>query len=106
MEREEYRELELDSKVEMFRALVPLGLMHVHELVDDEVKALGRERYARKDDWECRLPPRKPRRKWTTVESNGMVARNQLSVNAVLFWQRTRVWQDRTRHDLNRANSL
>ena len=41
VEREEYTELEVDSKVEMIRALVPLGLMHVHELLDDEVKALA-----------------------------------------------------------------
>ena len=41
VEREEYGELELDSKVEMIRALVPLGLMHVHELLDDEVKGVG-----------------------------------------------------------------
>ena len=51
VEREEYTELEVDSKVEMIRALVPLGLMHVHELLDDEVKALAGERYARKESW-------------------------------------------------------
>lgn len=48
MEREEYGALEIDSKVEMIRALVPLGLMHVQELLDDEVRALAGERYARK----------------------------------------------------------
>ena len=48
MEREEYGALEVDSKVEMIRALVPLGLMHVRELLDDEVRALAGERYARK----------------------------------------------------------
>jgi transposase-like protein len=47
--REEYEELEVDSKVEMIRALVPLGLMHVHELLDEEVTALAGERYARKE---------------------------------------------------------
>ena len=52
VEREEYTELEVDSKVEMIRALVPLGLMHVHELLDDEVKALAGERYARKEELE------------------------------------------------------
>ena len=31
--REEYADLDLDSKVEAIRALVPLGLMHVGELV-------------------------------------------------------------------------
>ena len=29
LSREEYSGLELDSKVEMIRALIPLGLMHV-----------------------------------------------------------------------------
>ncbi len=49
MSREEYAEFELDAKVEMIRSLVPLGLMRVHELLDDEVKALAGERYARKE---------------------------------------------------------
>ena len=39
----------LYSKVEMIRALIPLGLMHVEELLDEEVKALAGERYARKE---------------------------------------------------------
>ena len=47
---EDYGELALDAKVEMIRSLVPLGLMHVHELLDDEVKALVGERYSRKDE--------------------------------------------------------
>ncbi len=47
--RGEYRGLALDSKVEMIRALIPLGLMHVEELLDQEVKALAGERYARKE---------------------------------------------------------
>jgi putative transposase len=50
--RGEYGELEVDSKVEMIRSLVPLGLMHVQELLDDEVKALAGARYARKDELE------------------------------------------------------
>jgi len=47
--REEYAEGELDAKVEMIRSLVPLGLMHVQELLDEEVTALAGERYARKE---------------------------------------------------------
>ena len=47
--REEYAELELDAKVELIRSLVPLGLMHVQEVLDHEVTALAGERYARKD---------------------------------------------------------
>ena len=46
---EDYAELELDPKVELIRSLVPLGLMHVEELLDEEVTALAGERYARKD---------------------------------------------------------
>ena len=47
--REDYGDLELDAKVEMIRSLVPLGLMHVEEMLDDEVTALAGDRYARKD---------------------------------------------------------
>ena len=42
-------ELEVDAKVELIRSLVPLGLMHIEELLDEEVTALAGERYARKD---------------------------------------------------------
>ena len=35
MRREDYADLELDAKVELIRSLVPLGLMHVEELLDD-----------------------------------------------------------------------
>jgi transposase-like protein len=47
--REEYTESDLDAKVEMIRTLVPLGLMHVQELLDQEVTELAGERYARKE---------------------------------------------------------
>jgi len=47
--RDEYEGMELDTKVEMIRSLVPLGLMHVHELLDREVMALAGVRYARQD---------------------------------------------------------
>ena len=39
----------VDAKVELIRSLVPLGLMHIEELLDEEVTALAGERYARKD---------------------------------------------------------
>ena len=48
IDREEYAELEVDAKVELIRSLVPLGLMHIEELLDEEVTALAGERYARK----------------------------------------------------------
>ena len=41
MRREDYAELDLDPKVELIRSLVPLGLMHVEELLDEEVTALA-----------------------------------------------------------------
>lgn len=50
MSREEYGDSDLDTKVEMIRSLVPLGLMHVQELLDDEVRALAGERYERKEE--------------------------------------------------------
>ena len=49
MSREQYTGQDVDTKIEMIRALVPLGLMHVEELLDEEVKALAGERYARKE---------------------------------------------------------
>ena len=48
IDREEYAELEVNAKVELIRSLVPLGLMHIEELLDEEVTALAGERYARK----------------------------------------------------------
>ena len=39
IDREEYAELEVDAKVELIRSLVPLGLMHIEELLDEEVTA-------------------------------------------------------------------
>ena len=49
MNRADYGALELDAKVELIRSLVPLGLMHVEEVLDEEVTALAGARYARKD---------------------------------------------------------
>ena len=46
--REEYAEFDVDTKVEMIRALVPLGLMHLQELLDAEVTELAGARHARK----------------------------------------------------------
>ena len=47
--RQEYVGMDLDSKIELIRGLVPLGLMHVQELLDDEVLALAGARHARDD---------------------------------------------------------
>ena len=35
--RAEYAELEVEAKVELIRSLVPLGLMHIEEWLDEEV---------------------------------------------------------------------
>src|SRR5437867_12514144 len=44
---EEYQGLEPNAKVELIRSLIPLGLMHVQMLLDEEVEALAGPRYAR-----------------------------------------------------------
>jgi len=49
LRREEYGELELEAKVELIRGLIPLGLMHVQQLLDEEVQALAGARYERDD---------------------------------------------------------
>ena len=49
IDRKEYAELDVDTKVELIRSLVPLGLLHVEEWLDEEVTALAGGRYARKD---------------------------------------------------------
>ena len=84
IDRAEYAELEVDAKVELIRSLVPLGLMHIEELLDEEVTALAGERYARKDpsvggrrhgsgtslgrtSWpSCWTARRSPRRRWSS----------------------------------------
>jgi putative transposase len=47
LRHEEYEGLELSAKVELIRSLIPLGLMHVQMLLEDEVEALAGPRYAR-----------------------------------------------------------
>ena len=47
--REDSGDLALDAQVELIRSLVPLGLMHVDEMLDDDVTALAGARYARQD---------------------------------------------------------
>ena len=52
----DYEAFAVDSKLECIRALIPLGLMHLHELLEEEVCALAGIRYARKD---ANLPGRR-----------------------------------------------
>ena len=49
LRREEYQELELSTKVEMIQSLIPLGLMHVHTLLQEELEVLAGPRHARED---------------------------------------------------------
>lgn len=49
----EYEGLGLDSRLELIRQLVPLGLMHVYEELDREVVRLAGERHSRKPE-ECK----------------------------------------------------
>ena len=41
IDREGYAELEVDAKVELIRSLIPLGLLHIEELLDEEVDRAG-----------------------------------------------------------------
>ena len=43
IDREGYAELEVDAKVELILSLIPLGLMHIEELLDEEGTALAGE---------------------------------------------------------------
>lgn len=47
MSAEEYRGLGIDTRLELIQALIPLGLMHIEELLQEEVTRLVGERYAR-----------------------------------------------------------
>src|SRR3989454_5608367 len=49
LRREDYQGLELNTKVELIRSLIPLGLMHVQMVLDEEVEALAGPRYAHAD---------------------------------------------------------
>jgi transposase-like protein len=49
LQREEYEGLDVSAKVELIRSLIPLGLMHVQMLLEDEVDALAGPRYAHAD---------------------------------------------------------
>lgn len=40
-DRASYQGLELDAKVDLIRGLIPLGLMQVEELLDEEVRSLA-----------------------------------------------------------------
>lgn len=44
---QEYEQLEVDVKLELIQALIPVGLMHVSELLQAEVEQLAGERYQR-----------------------------------------------------------
>jgi len=47
MGAEEYEGLEVNAKVELIRSLIPLGLMAVEGMLEEEVKELAGERYSR-----------------------------------------------------------
>ena len=47
LRKEEVPELELDTRVELIRALVPLALAEISAVLDEEVRDLAGERYAR-----------------------------------------------------------
>lgn len=48
--REDYEASDLNTKAALIRQLIPLGLMHVQELLEAEVQQLAGERHARKTE--------------------------------------------------------
>jgi hypothetical protein len=50
--KSEYEVLDLDAKVELILGLVPLGLRHVQDVLEQEVRELAGKRYDRKTDAE------------------------------------------------------
>ncbi len=53
MDRADYAVLDLDTKVELILGLIPLGLMHVQETLEAEVRELAGARHARKSRGEA-----------------------------------------------------
>ena len=47
MRKEDVEVLELDTRVELIRALIPLGLAEIYSVLDEEVRELAGERYER-----------------------------------------------------------
>ncbi len=45
---EEYAGFDVETKMECIQALIPLGLMRIQELLEDEVRALAGLKYTRK----------------------------------------------------------
>jgi len=50
LERSDYEAMELETKVELILGLIPLGLMHVEEVLAEKVRHLAGDRYARKGE--------------------------------------------------------
>jgi len=48
VQKEEFADMALDSRVELIQALIPLGLMHIQEELKKEVEHLAGVRYSRK----------------------------------------------------------
>ena len=46
--KEDVETLELDTRIELIRALIPLGLAEIYSVLDEEVLELAGERYERK----------------------------------------------------------
>ncbi len=51
-----YQGLELDAEVELIRGLIPLGPMHMQELLDEGGTIARREWYALEGDHTCLWP--------------------------------------------------
>ena len=50
---DQYEAFDVDSKMECIRALIPLGLMHVQEVLEEEVCTWAGARYVAENSWIC-----------------------------------------------------
>ena len=77
---EQYAGFDVETKVECIQALIPLGLMRIHELLEDEVCALAGARYTRKAS---RLPGRRHGSNPGSVQLGGNGIRSRFLVSSM-----------------------
>ena len=109
VDRAVYQDLELDTKVELIRGLIPLGLMHIEALLDEKVTALAGSRYQHKD---ASVPgmrhgyqPRLGALRWSTPRDSGAEgARPARGARAARLWRLK--GRGRARRDPAQARAL
>ncbi len=84
IDRERYEGFDVDTKIELIRALIPLGMMNVVALLDEEVMRLAGPRSAPPGVTNARHPL--PKAIHRTTDKLETPVRNALSASEQLFW--------------------